>query len=103
MHRLYRLGIVALLTACGDQGSAPFSGTLDSDGGDGGAQDGDFVFDDDSASFGDGGASVPGEGSTCAASSLSATKGQVDIIFIVDTSGSMSEEIAQIKANINKF
>ncbi|CAN5442473.1 hypothetical protein BH09MYX1_BH09MYX1_04110 [soil metagenome] len=33
----------------------------------------------------------------------SASKGQVDIIFVIDTSGSMTEEVVQTKTNINDF
>lgn len=39
--------------------------------------------------------------SACAAEAVAAQKLPVDIIWAVDTSGSMSQEIAQIKANIN--
>ncbi|MBM4359203.1 MAG: hypothetical protein FJ096_13945 [Deltaproteobacteria bacterium] len=42
-----------------------------------------------------------GSGPSCAATEVKGKKPPVDIIFAVDTSGSMSEEIAQVKANIN--
>lgn len=54
-----------------------------------------FVYD---ADVGDGSVT---EDSACAAEAVAAQKRPVDIIWAVDTSGSMSEEIAQIKANIN--
>src|SRR5687767_1756520 len=42
-------------------------------------------------------------GGTCAAESVKATKAEVDIIIVIDTSGSMDEETSQVKANINTF
>lgn len=54
-----------------------------------------FFYD---ADVGDGSVT---EDSACAAEAVAAQKRPVDIIWAVDTSGSMSEEIAQIKANIN--
>lgn len=42
-----------------------------------------------------------GGGQTCAAVEVKGKKPPVDIVFAVDTSGSMSTEIAQVKANIN--
>lgn len=44
-----------------------------------------------------------GEDPTCAASVAAVGKPKADIIFVIDNSGSMSEEIAQIRANVNKF
>lgn len=51
-----------------------------------------------------------GEGTTggtnpqsCAGTTVQAQKAAVDIIFVIDQSGSMSEEIVQIKTNINAF
>ena len=40
---------------------------------------------------------------TCAAQSTTATRAEVDIIVVIDTSGSMGEETNQVKANINTF
>ncbi len=54
-----------------------------------------FTYD---ADIGDGAVSAD---SACAAEVAAAKKRPIDIIWVVDTSGSMSEEIAQIKANIN--
>ena len=39
----------------------------------------------------------------CVAEALEAERMPVDIVFVVDTSGSMSDEIAQVQANINAF
>lgn len=59
------------------------------------APDVSFLYD---ADIGDGAVSAD---SACAADVNAGKKRPVDIIWAVDTSGSMSEEIAQIKANIN--
>ncbi len=40
---------------------------------------------------------------TCAAKVASATRAEVDVILVVDTSSSMGEEIAQVKDNLNAF
>ena len=40
---------------------------------------------------------------TCAAQATTATRAEVDIIVVIDTSGSMMEETNQVKANINTF
>jgi hypothetical protein len=42
-----------------------------------------------------------GSGGSCAATEIAGKKAPVDIVFAVDTSSSMSAEIAQVKANIN--
>jgi hypothetical protein len=68
------------------------------DPGDAGADAPDVVFAYD-ANIGDGAVSAD---SACAADVVAGKKRPVDIIWAVDTSGSMSEEIAQIKANINQ-
>jgi hypothetical protein len=52
----------------------------------------------------DGGARVVGEQQACAMQSTRATPGldkQVDIVFVIDNSGSMTEEIAAVRENIN--
>jgi hypothetical protein len=41
--------------------------------------------------------------SECGALVTTAQRAQVDIVVVIDTSGSMSEETAQVKANINTF
>src|SRR5678815_3087001 len=40
---------------------------------------------------------------TCASRVTEAKHAEVDIIIVVDTSGSMSEETAQVRANLNNF
>jgi hypothetical protein len=40
---------------------------------------------------------------TCAATVTQATRAEVDIIVVIDTSGSMSEETDQVKQNLNTF
>jgi hypothetical protein len=40
---------------------------------------------------------------SCAATVAKTQKGKVDIIFVIDDSGSMTEEMNQIKANVNAF
>jgi len=47
--------------------------------------------------------SSSGDSQTCAALTTSAKKAQVDIIVLIDTSGSMGEETNQVKTNINNF
>lgn len=39
----------------------------------------------------------------CAGQSVQANRAEVDIIVVIDTSGSMGEETAQVQANINTF
>ncbi len=54
-----------------------------------------------SSSGGDGGSSSGSD--TCAATTAQTQKAKVDIIFVIDNSGSMNEEMVQIKQNVNKF
>ncbi len=58
---------------------------------------------DTGMSFGD--AEVPDADASkeCAAVQVTAGKVPVDIIFVIDNSGSMSSEMAQVKANVNTF
>lgn len=49
------------------------------------------------------GAPAPGDGEKCAAETVKATRAEVDIIVLIDTSGSMQEETNQVKQNINSF
>lgn len=46
--------------------------------------------------------SNPGD-NACAAETVNAVRAEVDIIVVIDTSGSMSEETNQVKQNINAF
>lgn len=61
--------------------------------------------DGSSGSLGSSGGAADGGGTdtTCAATVSTASHAQVDIILLIDTSGSMSEETAQVQANINAF
>ncbi len=43
------------------------------------------------------------EGGACASTTAAAIKPPVDVIFAIDQSGSMSDDIANVKANINKL
>lgn len=79
------------------------SGSTSSVGG-GGGEIGDAGIDAPDVSFGydaDIGDGAVSADSACAADVVAGKKRPIDIIWVVDTSGSMSEEIAQIKANIN--
>ncbi|MDB4935324.1 MAG: hypothetical protein JWP87_2296 [Labilithrix sp.] len=93
------LGAAAAALACGSSGK-------------------DRTFDDTSAAqpappgslggpSGDLGKGSPEGGVTddnnCAAQVTTAQRAQVDIVVVIDTSGSMAEETAQVKANINTF
>jgi hypothetical protein len=49
------------------------------------------------------GTPAPGDGEKCAAETVKATRAEVDVIVLIDTSGSMSEETNQVKQNINAF
>jgi len=40
---------------------------------------------------------------TCASSVAKTAKGKVDIVFVIDDSGSMDNEMAQIRTNVNTF
>lgn len=45
----------------------------------------------------------PGAGEACAAQVTKAVRAEVDVIIVIDTSGSMMEETNQVKQNINAF
>jgi hypothetical protein len=55
------------------------------------------------ALFGDDGESSGTDEATCAATAIQATGAKVDVVFVIDNSGSMTNEMEQIKANINTF
>ena len=84
-------------TGTGGSGTGGAGAGAGGDPGDGGADAPDVVFAYD-ADIGDGAVSAD---SACAADVVAGKKRPIDIIWAVDTSGSMAEEIAQIKANIN--
>jgi hypothetical protein len=55
-------------------------------------------------SIGSSGGSSSGTGDqACAADVTTATRAEVDIVVVIDTSGSMDDETNQVKANINTF
>jgi hypothetical protein len=100
MRRTISLGLVALAAiACG---SSPTTEDGFNPGGKGGGGGGD-LGGGGTGDLGGGGGGGGGGGDTCAATVASAQAGQVDIIFVIDTSGSMTEEIIQTQQNINNF
>lgn len=87
---------LVVLVACGsesDGSSSDSSGDLNAS-----SSDGSGAF----ASSGSSGASGS-SGDTCAATVAKTEKAKVDIIFVIDNSGSMNEEMVQIKTNVNNF
>ncbi len=99
-------------SACSaDKGSSPGPGSLVSDTGlpaDTGAPDTGWLEEDTAPPAFD----VAGEtgmdtalepDAGCATATASGVKQPVDIIMVIDQSGSMSDEIVQVKANINKL
>jgi hypothetical protein len=97
-----RLGIVAaalLFAGCGatkDSGPEELDPGVDPDGGggDGFTPEFDVSLDANTEASGD---------TSCASTSAAAIKPPVDVIIVIDQSGSMTGEIANVKANINKF
>lgn len=60
----------------------------------------------DDGTFGDGkndGNGTTNPDGTCASSVAKTAKGKVDIVFVIDDSGSMDDEMAQIRTNVNTF
>lgn len=106
MNRRFALLLSALLlNACGANKDA---GPEDLEEDTGGQTSGDGATDDvvepgfdvsADVNVGDGFA----EGGACATTTAAAIKPPVDIIFAIDQSGSMSDDIANVKANINKL
>jgi hypothetical protein len=56
-----------------------------------------------STGFGDSEVVTGEDGAECAATVAQTEKAKVDIIFVIDNSGSMSEEMTQIRQNVNRF
>jgi len=85
--------------SCGSGGSPGLEG----DGGADSDVDTDSDTDSDSDSDGDGDSDTDTEDDVCAQSSAAATLETVpvDIIFVIDNSGSMSEEIQEVERQIN--
>jgi hypothetical protein len=52
---------------------------------------------------GDGGSSGSDGSTSCAAEVAQTEKAKVDIVFVIDDSGSMTEEMNQVKTNVNTF
>jgi hypothetical protein len=88
---MFTITSLSLAIACGSSTGSGF-GDDNFDGGEfGEGGGGDFT---------DGG----GDGSTtCAAANVATQKAKVDIIFVIDDSGSMIAEMTQIKTNVNTF
>ena len=93
------LGLGALVVACGSSGN-------DSDfGASGGSSGSSGSSGESSSGFGSSGnnSSSGASGGGCSATIAPTGKAKVDIIFVIDDSGSMTEEMNQIKVNVNKF
>ncbi len=93
------LPFACALAACGSGGKQGYSS----------GSPGSVLQDPDSGGLG-GSSGSPGlggdtdsGGASCAASVTAAKRAEVDIIILIDTSGSMSEETAQVQQNINDF
>jgi len=98
------LSTAVVLNACGAAKEASPEDLDEEDTGEGGdGSNGDAVdpgFDvSTDTNVGDGFA----EGGACATTTAAAIKPPVDVIFVIDQSGSMSDDIANVKANINKL
>ncbi|MGZ6091401.1 MAG: vWA domain-containing protein [Polyangiales bacterium] len=101
MKRLLLIGLFAVACSAnkGDDSSAPDK-LKDS----GVASDGDFELDGGTLDP-DGGTTPEGGGTTCAASHFAAEPSiaPVDIIWVVDSSGSMDNEAKRVQDNLNDF
>ena len=98
------LSSAVVLNACGAAKEASPTDLDEEDTGEGGdGSSGDAVepgFDvSTDTNVGDGFA----EGGACATTTAAAIKPPVDVIFVIDQSGSMGDDIANVKANINKL
>jgi hypothetical protein len=91
MIRHATIAVAALLAACSSGNDRSAFGNGQDPNGLGG----------DGTGLGNPGGSTDGE--KCAAESINAVRAEVDIIVVIDTSGSMGEETAQVKQNINTF
>lgn len=91
-------GLACLVVACGGSSGAPADD-------DGAVDDNETTNDEDGPSFGsdDGRGTDTGSDPSCAATRAPTDKGSVDIIFVIDNSGSMGDEIEQITKNVNTF
>ncbi|HRG97792.1 MAG TPA: VWA domain-containing protein [Polyangiaceae bacterium] len=92
-----------LAAACGDSSEAPNAFPTDTPAGGGGPST--SPSGGPTGPFGGGDAAGLGDAKpdACAASVAQVERAKVDIIFVIDNSGSMNEEMTQIKLNVNKF
>ena len=92
--------LLTLAVACGSStnDAGEFPGSSSGTSGTSGTSSG-------SSGFGTSGGTSGGDdgGGSCAAVSAETAKAKVDIIFVIDNSGSMTEEMKQIRANVNTF
>jgi hypothetical protein len=95
------IAVTTLVFACGSSSSSGFD---ESSSGSSGASSG---ASGSSGGFGSSGSSGSSGGTSgtdsCAATVAQPQKAKVDIIFVIDDSGSMTEEMNQIKTNVNTF
>ncbi len=92
--------LTLLAASCGSSSDSEFGSSGGASGASGsGSSSGGFGT---SSSSGDN-TSSGSSGNNCAATTAQTQKAKVDIIFVIDNSGSMSNEMAQIKTNVNKF
>jgi len=99
MKRIGLLAASILLAACGAARDES-EGLTDDDGGlvgDGAAVDGGLSFD-----VGENNEAASGD-TACASTEAAAIKPPVDVIVAIDQSGSMYDDIARVKTNINKL
>lgn len=95
----YVLTGLLMTAACGSGRSGYDSSRAGNDPA-GGGGDGDPAG---SLGSSDGTSSSSGQPQTCAAQVTKANRAEVDIIVVIDTSGSMGEETNQVKQNLNAF
>lgn len=95
------VSILASVAACGGAGERSGFDTPNQTGGGNANGNGNGS----SGSLGSSGAdpNAQKEAETCAATNVKANRAMVDIIVVIDTSGSMDEETNQVKQNINNF
>ena len=99
--------LVAFAVACGSSGGGGDTFDPGSSGGTSGTSGAGTSgtsggFGSNGGTSGTSGTGTSGNG-TCAATAAATTKAKVDIIFVIDDSGSMTEEMVQIKQNVNTF
>jgi hypothetical protein len=91
--------VTVLAAACGSESDSQF-GPGQASGSSSGTSGGSSGF---GTSTSGGASSGTSGGENCAATSAATAKAKVDIIFVIDNSGSMDEEMVQIKQNVNTF